>query len=263
MQVIPRRIKQTILTLLALSSSLVATPVLAAVDVRADLISFARWTSQAPGIAGPEDYILTYPGDFSCGAFTGESGPLLRFNTQVTQVCQIGEVTGTETNDVWDRTVKLTWANADACDANTRLFFGTQPVVPNRGLEADELPDCEASLLRNYQIPSDLTGLDVNGNIAVKLGMDIGNGDASQDLIIGYWTPAAPASTPECSDESINWATAATEAGWSCTVDGTAYEYADFPHPDHRRYRCLCRARHLFADGGGRQPRPFLQPDRH
>ena len=41
-------------------------------------------------------------------------------------------------------------------------------------------------------------------------------------------TPAAPASTPECSDESIDWTTAATEEGWSCTVDGTAYEYSTF-----------------------------------
>ena len=41
-------------------------------------------------------------------------------------------------------------------------------------------------------------------------------------------TPAAPASTPECSDESIDWATAATEEGWSCTVGGEPYEYADF-----------------------------------
>ena len=32
----------------------------------------------------------------------------------------------------------------------------------------------------------------------------------------------------ECSDESIDWSTAATEPGWSCAVDGTAYEYADF-----------------------------------
>ena len=37
-------------------------------------------------------------------------------------------------------------------------------------------------------------------------------------------TPAPP----ECSDESIDWTTAATEEGWSCAVDGTAYEYADF-----------------------------------
>ena len=41
-------------------------------------------------------------------------------------------------------------------------------------------------------------------------------------------TPAAPASTPECSDESIDWTTAATEEGWSCTVDGTEYEYSTF-----------------------------------
>ena len=34
--------------------------------------------------------------------------------------------------------------------------------------------------------------------------------------------------TPECSDESIDWSTAATEPGWSCTVDGKEYEYADF-----------------------------------
>ena len=33
---------------------------------------------------------------------------------------------------------------------------------------------------------------------------------------------------PECSDESIDWTTAATEDGWSCTLDGTEYEYADF-----------------------------------
>ncbi|MDB2688353.1 BspA family leucine-rich repeat surface protein [Luminiphilus sp.] len=32
----------------------------------------------------------------------------------------------------------------------------------------------------------------------------------------------------ECSDESIDWSTAATEPGWSCAVDGTAYVYADF-----------------------------------
>ena len=227
MLVISRRMTQTILTLLALSSSIVATPVFAEVDVTADLISFARWTSQGPSTAGEEAYILRYAGDFSCPDFEGSSGNLLRFNTQVTQVCQIGEVTGTEANDIWDRTVKLTWANADACNANTRLFFGGQPVVPNRGIGVSPLPDCEASLLRNYQIPSDLTGLDVDGKIAVKLGMDIGDGDSSQDLIIGYWTPAA-SSTPDCSDESIDWTTAATEDGWSCTVDGTEYEYADF-----------------------------------
>ena len=57
--------------------------------------------------------------------------------------------------------------------------------------------------------------------IAVALTMNV---SPSQDKIVGYWTLG----TPECSDESINWTTAGTAAGWSCTVDGTAYEYADF-----------------------------------
>ena len=197
-------------------------PVLAQVDVKADLTSFARWTSQGPNTAGPALYTLT-PGDLNCPSFTGQSGPLLRFETQVTLVCQIGEVTGTETNDIWDRTVKLKWKTPEACKANTILFFGDKPVEPNsKGA-------CDSSLLRNYEIPdkATLAGLANEGKIAVKLGMDIGGGDQSQDLIIGYWTPAA-SSIPECSDESIDWSTAATKEGWSCTHDGTAYEYADF-----------------------------------
>ena len=156
----------------------------------------------------------------------GVEQTLLRFKDQVSLVCQIGEVTGREANSIWDRTVKLKWKTPEACKANTALFFG--------GVEAklNTLPaECDGTQLRNYDIP-DLTAAVVNGGkIAVQLGMDIPNGnggsDLSQDLIIGYWTPAAPA-PPECSDESIDWTTAATEEGWSCAVDGTAYEYADF-----------------------------------
>lgn len=44
------------------------------------------------------------------------------------------------------------------------------------------------------------------------------------DLIDGTELP----DTLECSDESIDWATAATKDGWTCTVNGTAYECADF-----------------------------------
>ena len=106
--VISRRMTQTILTTLALCFSLVAMPVLAEVNVRNDLESFSRWTSQSAGIAGPALYTLR-PGNFNCPPFTGENGDLLRFDPLVTRVCQIGEVTGTETNDIWDRTVKLKW----------------------------------------------------------------------------------------------------------------------------------------------------------
>ena len=49
--------------------------------------------------------------------------------------------------------------------------------------------------------------------------------------VSGYFCTVQVAPKPlatECSDESIDWTTAATEEGWSCTVDGTAYEYLDF-----------------------------------
>ena len=194
-----------------------------------DLISFSRWTSDANGDeAGAALYTLT-KGTSPCTALQGGEQQLLRFEEQLnTRVCQIGEVTGKESN-VWDNTVKLKWKTPEACKANTALFFG--------GVEAklNTLPaecDGDGTQLRNYAIP-DLTAAVVNGGrIAVQLGMDIPNGnggsDLSQDLIIGYWTPPPPPAPPECSDESIDWTTAATEEGWSCAVDGTAYEYADF-----------------------------------
>ena len=214
---------QTILTTLALCFSLVTMPVLAQVNVKDDLISFSRWTSDANGDdAGTALYTLT-KGTTTCTALQGGEQTLLRFKDQVSLVCQIGEVTGKESN-VWDNTVKLKWKTPEACKANTVLFFGEEQA--KRNTEDDE---CDLTQLRNYEIPdkATLAGQANGGKIAVKLGMEIGGGDQSQDLIIGYWTPAA-SSTPECSDESIDWTTAATEDGWSCTVDGTEYEYADF-----------------------------------
>ena len=201
------------------------------IDVTEDLISFARWKTDEGGITESLTalYTLETAGIYSCKPLQeGETTKTLHFEAQLTRShCQIGEVTGREANSIWDRTVKLKWKTPEACKANTALFFG--------GVEAklNTLPaECDGTQLRNYAIP-DLTAAVVNGGkIAVQLGMDIPNGnggsDLSQDLIIGYWTPPPPPAPPECSDESIDWTTAATEEGWSCAVDGTAYEYADF-----------------------------------
>jgi uncharacterized repeat protein (TIGR01451 family) len=46
-------------------------------------------------------------------------------------------------------------------------------------------------------------------------------------VVVGLVGFAKPVSANECSTIT-DWTTAATEDGWSCTVDGTEYEYADF-----------------------------------
>ena len=82
--------------------------------------------------------------------------------------------------------------------------------------------DCYSSpYTRNFALPA-LSRAQVNdGKIKVSLGMDV----YGQDKVIGYWTITLP--IPECSDVT-DWAAAATEEGWSCTVDDQEYEYADF-----------------------------------
>ncbi|MDG2443373.1 MAG: hypothetical protein P8M13_09005, partial [Luminiphilus sp.] len=202
------------------------TPEVDPINVEEDLLSFARWKTDEGGINESTTALYTLTkGAADCQNFYGNDGTYLRFKNQLsTAVCQIGEVTGKETNSVWDRTVKLKWKTPEACKANTVLFFGGEQAK----LNTNDV-ECDNSRLRNYEIPdkATLAGQANGGKIAVKLGMDIGDGDQSQDFIIGYWTPAA-SSTLDCSDESIDWTTAATEEGWSCTVDGNSYEYLDF-----------------------------------
>ncbi|MDA8678279.1 hypothetical protein N9L74_06365, partial [Luminiphilus sp.] len=123
------------------------TPEVDPINVEEDLVSFSRWTSDANGNdAGAALYTLT-KGTTTCTALQGGEQTLLRFKDQVSLVCQIGEVTGKESN-VWDNTVKLKWKTPEACKANTALFFG--------GVEAKLNTDdgeCDRTQLRNYDIP--------------------------------------------------------------------------------------------------------------
>ena len=123
MLVISRRMTQTILTTLALCFSLVTMPVLAQVKVEDDLLSFARWKTDEGGVSESNTALYTLTkGEVACKTFDGNGGAHLRFENQLsTAVCQIGEVTGKETNSVWDRTVKLKWRTPEACKANTVL----------------------------------------------------------------------------------------------------------------------------------------------
>ena len=53
--------------------------------------------------------------------------------------------------------------------------------------------------------------------------MDVSDG--SQDLLIGYWT--LPVVGPEDCAET-DWDAAKSTEGWTCTINGVEYEYADF-----------------------------------
>ena len=111
---IPRRIKQTILTTLALSGSLVATPVLAeeVIVVEADLISFRREQTANNAQSHTPLYTLKSAEGFVCKDFEeGKTTNSLTFtdNSLQKSQCQLGEGLGSGNPSDWDSTIILTW----------------------------------------------------------------------------------------------------------------------------------------------------------
>jgi len=196
------------------------------VNVDNDLISFARWKDRGDGYQSLDPlYNLNQTGGIKCVPFTvGKTTKTLHLaDSLTTSHCQIGEGTGTGNKADWDQMLKLTWKTKEACLNNTGLWFnqaaGEDGILVTK--HSSDV-DCDGSPhTRNFSLPA-LSGAQVtNGKIPVSLNMDT----YGQDKVIGYWTITLP--LPECSDVT-DWQTAATEEGWSCTVDGQGYEYADF-----------------------------------
>ena len=200
------------------------------VNVDNDLISFARWKDRGDGYQSLDPlYTLTQTGGIKCVPFEiGKTTKTLSLETQLTtRNCQIGEGTGTGNKGDWDQMLKLTWKTKEACEANTQLLFGGPLTDDSRDgvIEVDyhsQNIDCnESPHTRNFALPALSRAQVFDGKIKVSLGMDA----YGQDKVIGYWTITLP--TPECSDVT-DWAAAATEEGWSCTINDQPYEYADF-----------------------------------
>jgi hypothetical protein len=204
----------------------------AQVNVDNDLISFARWKDRGDGYQSSDSlYTLIQTGGFACKNFNiGKTTETLSLETQLnSRNCQIGEGTGTGNTSDWDQMLKLTWETKEACLANTQLLFGGGSDDTDGVIEVDhhsENVDCDGSPhTRNFALPA-LSRVQVNdGKIKVALGMDT---LTLQDKVIGYWTLG----TPECSDESIDWTTAATDPRLVLHRGWHGIRVRRLPHPD-------------------------------
>ena len=200
-----------------------------------DVIEYlARWRSDPPGSATAALTGLYYmlPGNrcdsppSGTGTVDGHQGVTTGVMTPTygrvsdALACTVG--VGQKDGGSWDHTVKIKFkdtpeAIAFCADVNGLLW---QISTESRTGEFSSR-ECDTTRLMNFKLPRNLGAPEWDLVLTTQSGTQIVLGQWDGD---GEWNLEPP---PPC-EEVTDWAAAATEEGWSCTVDGTAYEYADF-----------------------------------
>ena len=151
---------------------------------------------------------------------TGTFGPYSSGNN-----CVLGEGPGRGQDADWDHLIRLNiQTTASACDINAKLKFK----VGNFELDVD-WEYCELlaqgglgkdALMYSFPVPQRSAFADGVESVQVFIPYVT----SSQ---IGWWRFPPPAPPAQCL-EVTDWQAAADTAEWTCTVNGTEYEYADF-----------------------------------